>query len=482
MNKKLLLIFFLLSFIYFFQSCEDLDDNPVPASLTVKDFIWKGLNLYYLWQAEEENLSDNRFSTQVELNSFLKGYSTPEVLFEDLLVSRTTDRFSVIVNDYLVLEGLLQGTTTNNGMDYGIREKVGSTTEVYGWVRYVLPNSDAANKNIKRGDVFYAINGITLTRDNYKSLLSSDSYTLNFANFNDELIVPNGNSVVLTKSTLSENPVYLTNVVEIENKKIGYLMYNGFYPNFENQLNQVFGNFKAQGITHLVLDLRYNSGGSIDTSTRLASMITGQFYNQVFSKQQWNSKVENYYNDINPEILLNRFTNSISSGNAIESLNLTKIYILTSGSTASASELVINGLKPYIQVIQIGTTTVGKNVGSITLYDSPTFGKDDKNGSHRYAMQPIVLRVTDVNGEGDYVNGIEPTIEQAENLANLGIIGNPEEPLFNTAIQYILENGRLIKPYTEVKSLHINDRKGLQSFGNEMYLEKSEIDFIRFLP
>lgn len=471
---------FILCFAFVFQSCEDLDDDPVPASLAVKDFIWKGLNLYYLWQADEENLADNRFATQADLNIFLEGYSSPELLFEDLLVPRTTDKFSVIFSDYLVLEGLLQGTTTSNGMDFGLRNKVGSTTEVYGWVRYVLPNSDADNKNIKRGDIFYAINGTTLTRDNYQSLLGLESYTLNLADYNEGLIVPNGESVVLSKSNLTENPVYLTNVVEIENKKIGYLMYNGFYPNFENQLNQAFGNFKAQGITHLVLDLRYNSGGSIDTSTRLASMITGQFNNQVFSKQQWNTKVENYYNDTNPEVLLNRFTNSIGNGNTIESLNLSKIYILTSGSTASASELVINGLKPYIQVVQIGTTTVGKNVGSITLYDSPTFGKNDKNGSHRYAMQPIVLRVTDVNGEGNYINGIEPTIEQAENLTNLGIIGNPEEPLFNTAIQYILENGRKVKPFTEDSSINFKDRKSMQPFGNEMYLEKASIDFIRF--
>lgn len=480
MKNTFRFMIFILCFAFVFQSCEDLDDDPVPASLAVKDFIWKGLNLYYLWQADEENLADNRFATQADLNIFLEGYSSPELLFEDLLVPRTTDRFSVIFSDYLVLEGLLQGTTTSNGMDYGLRNKVGSTTEVYGWVRYVLPNSDADNKNLKRGDIFYGINGTTLTRDNYQSLLGLESYTINLADYNEGLIVPNGESVVLSKSNLTENPVYLTNVVEIENKKIGYLMYNGFYPNFENQLNQAFGNFKAQGITNLVLDLRYNSGGSIDTSTRLASMITGQFNNQVFSKQQWNTKVENYYNDTNPEVLLNRFTNSIGNGNTIESLNLSKIYILTSGSTASASELVINGLKPYIQVVQIGTTTVGKNVGSITLYDSPTFGKNDKNGSHRYAMQPIVLRVTDVNGEGNYINGIEPIIEQAENLTNLGIIGNPEEPLFNTAIQYILENGRIVQPYTEDSSLNFKDRKSMQLLGNEMYLEKASIDFIRF--
>jgi C-terminal processing protease CtpA/Prc len=454
------------------QSCEDIDDNPVASSLEVKDFIWKGLNLYYFWQADEENLADTRFATQRDLNVFVDSYESPEVLFEDLLVPRTTDRFSVIYNDYEVLEGLLQGTAKNNGMDYGLRRKEGSATEIYGWVRYVLPNSDAANKNVQRGMLFYAINGTSLTTENFRGLLNSDSYTINLANFEGGAIIPNGETIALTKSTFSENPVYIIDVVEIDNKKIGYLMYNGFFANFESQLNQAFAQLKSEGITHLVLDLRYNSGGSVDTAARLASMITGQFGNQVFSKQQWNQKVEDFFNETDPEALLNRFTNTIGNGNAIQSLNLNKVYILTTGSSASASELVINGLKPYIQVVQIGTTTVGKNVGSITLYDSPTFAKTKVNSSHRYAMQPIVLRITDKNGNGDYINGIEPLVEQAENMDNLGVLGNQTEPLFNTAIQFILENGRMGGRFTEREQLNFTDRKGMQPFGNEMYLDK----------
>jgi carboxyl-terminal processing protease len=464
-----------------FQSCEDYDDNPVPSSLQVKDFIWKGLNLYYLWQADEPNLADNRFAMQSDLNFFLEGYETPELLFEDLLVARTTDRFSVIFNDYTVLEGLLQGTAKSNGVDYGLRYKTGSTTEIYGWVRYILPNSDASAKNIQRGDIFYSVNGTPLTSNNYRDLLNLESYTLNLADYNAGNITPNGESVELSKSAYTENPVFQINVVEIEDKKIGYLMYNGFYSGFENLLNQAFGQLKSQGITHLVLDLRYNSGGSVDTATRLASMITGQFNAEIFAKQQWNAKVEVYYNDTNPSALVNRFTDVINNGNLINSLNLTKVYIISSGSTASASELVINCLKPYINVVQIGTTTVGKNVGSVTLYDSPTFGKEDKNPNHKYAMQPIVLRITDKNGFGDYVNGLEPTIEQAENLANLGVIGDQNEPLFNTAINYILDNGRMGQPYTEDKQVYFKDSKSIRRFGNEMYLEELPEGFNSFL-
>jgi hypothetical protein len=87
-------------------------------------------------------------------------------------------------------------------------------------------------------------------------------------------------------------------------------------------------------------------------------------------------------------------------------------------------------------------------------------------------MQPIVLRITDKNGNGDYINGIEPLVEQAENMGNLGVLGNQTEPLFNTAIQFILENGRMGGRFTEREQLNFTDRKGMQPFGNEMYLDK----------
>src|SRR5690606_11567216 len=187
--------------------------------------------------------------------------------------------------------------------------------------------------------------------------------------------------------------------------------------------NQAFGSLKVQNITHLVLDLRYNSGGSIATATKLASMITGQFTGQVFAKEQWNSKMHPHYEQVNPQNLVSRFTASI--GNApINDLQLTTVYVLTSASTASASELVINGLKPYIDVVQIGDYTTGKNVGSVTLYDSPSFGKRDRNPNHFYAMQPIVLKVVNKDGFGDYQqNGLAPDVLHPANLPDRRLPG-----------------------------------------------------------
>ena len=484
-----LIIVFLLS-AYIFQSCQDEDDVAAPTNLEVNDFIWKGLNLYYLWQADVPNLSDNKFANQAELNSFLKGYSTPESLFESLLykpeslfpASEAVDRFSWIVDDYLELEGQLQGTTNNNGVEFGLSRKSTGSSELFGWVRYIIPNSDASTKNIKRGEVFYGVNRTQLTVNNYQALLfgSNNDYTLNMADINGGAFTPNGKTVALTKTVLDENPILVNKVIVSGSRKIGYLMYNAFYSNYDSQLNDAFGTLKSQGITDLVLDLRYNGGGSIQTATRLASMITGAFTGQVFSKEQWNAKIESYFAANDPESLKNLFTDKIGT-TPINSLNMTKVYILTSASTASASELVINGLKPYITVVQIGDVTTGKNVGSVTLYDSPTFGKEDRNPKHRYAMQPLVLKIVNGVGFGDYQSGLEPTFKLTETISTLDVLGSPTEPLLKLAIGKITGTAKMKQSVSGIQFDYFKDSKSANTLQNQMYIDKAPEGLLKAL-
>lgn len=468
MKKFLFISLCILAIGFGLSSCEPDDSNSVPKDLRISDFVWKGMNLYYLWQEDVPDLSDDRFANQTELNAYLSQNNEPITLFNHLRVDTSIDRFSVIYSDYRVLEGILSGTTGNNGVDFALRYEQGSSTDIFGWVRYILPNSDASNKDIHRGDIFYAVNGTPLTVSNYQQLLSAQTYTLDLADYDNGNITPNGQSVTLTKATYSENPVYINEAFNVGSHKIGYLMYNGFYPNYDLAMNQAFAQLDSQNITDLVLDLRYNSGGSIQTATYLASMITGQFTNQLFAKEQWNDKLMDYWNDNNPETLSNRFTDEIN-GNSIHSLNLGTVYILTSRSTASASELVINCLKPYVNVVQIGDVTTGKNVGSVTLYDSPSFEKEGSDPTHYYAMQPIVLKTVNKSGFGDYANGLQPNQEYIEDLGNLGVLGDVNEPLLSTAIGIITANGRLIRPMPEKIFTPFKDSKSLDGLRDQMY-------------
>jgi carboxyl-terminal processing protease len=489
--KKILrsLVYFFL-IVFSLQSCDDKDDvdtqtHNAAKDLEIKSFIWRGLNEVYLWQEDVPNLADNRFASQEDFNSFLKGYSKPEDLFQDLLNKPESkypnggaiDRFSWIVDDYSVLEQELNGVTKNSGIDFRLSIQSTGSNNLVGYIRYIIPNSDASKKDIKRGDFFTKVNGTQLTISNYvKLLLDSNSYTLSLADLNGNSFVLNGKSVSLTKTTLEENPILINKVISSGNHSIGYLMYNGFYAEYDDELNQAFGQLKGK-VTDLILDLRYNGGGSVRSSIRLASMITGQFPGEIFAKTQYNNKLMNSLSDSELESLNERFVSTLG-GSAINSLKLSRLYVITTESTASASELIINGLKPYIEVIQIGETTTGKNVGSFTVYDSESLTKTKVNPNHKYAMQPLVLKIANSLDFGDYTGGLVPKFQQEEKVTSYGVLGDPSEPLLNLALSKITGSSAKRMQTDKGPILpYFTDSKAMRRFGKEMYFENATKGF-----
>src|SRR5690606_31403685 len=259
--------------------------DPVTLDNEINEFVFNGMDYWYLWENEVPEFKNDYFDDQDEFYTYLNSFSDPEHVFDDVLVDK--DRFSWIVEDYDVLFNSFSGISTSNGLDFGLQAAPEGLPKVLGFVRYVVSGSDAAGKDIKRGDFFYAVNGINLyynnSTDNNLDLLDSDNYTLNMADVDVTTLttVPNGKSVDLTKTELSENPIHISKTIDVNGSKIGYLMYNRFTASYDEQLNDTFGQFKADGVTDLVLDLRYNPGGSVSSAIKLASMITGQFTGQL---------------------------------------------------------------------------------------------------------------------------------------------------------------------------------------------------------
>jgi C-terminal processing protease CtpA/Prc len=450
----------------------------IPEEIEINDFVWKGLNAYYFWQSSKPDLADTRFNAQATLNNYLTGFSNPENIFESLLL-RPTDRFSWIVEDYTVLENAFQGVTLNNGMEFGLVGYKTTTGNAFGYVRYVIPESDAATKGVIRGMIFNQINGVQITLTNYSSLLSNNSYTIGLADFNDGDPVSTATTIPLIKSQLEENPVKIAKVFdEGMGNKIGYLMYNQFSAPFDAALNNAFLSFKNENITDLIVDLRYNGGGSVRTATYLGAMITGQFNEQVFSKQVWNEKV---LASVTPDYFIDRFPNQINNGmitENINSVNLTSIYFIVSVSSASASELVINSLRSYIDVKLVGIKTVGKQEGSITLYDADDFRKNGSNfnPNHRYALQPIVFEITNKDNQNEingYFPGVTlPGIELGEDYGNLGVLGERTDPLLDRTINYILTGARgKFNSQKKEYATEIFNSKLATPTGNNMYTE-----------
>lgn len=476
--KKWLFLFVAASAITI--SCTDQDDNlfSVSSDLEIQDFVWKGMNLWYFWQGEVADLADSKLDNSENYISFLSSYPNPANLFDHVL--HPDDRFSVIVSDYEILQNSQQGNALSNGVDIRYIYLNSGSSEVIGYVRYIIPNSDADGKDIRRGDIVYAVNGQSLyynsATDNNLDLLDPTSYTFNLAdltvNNGVRSITPNGRNIDLTKTALTENPILINSVINVGSKKVGYIMYNQFISNFDTQLNTVFADFQAQGVTDLVLDFRYNPGGFVSSAINLGSMVTGQFEGQLFTKFRYNAKIQPILTD---EQENRYFRGSLSNGAAINSLGLSKVYVLTTGSTASASELVINSLEPYIDVVQVGTTTTGKNEASVSLYDSPswTFGDEQLNPNHKWAMQPLISRLENSAGFSNYTNGLNPDIVLAEDLTNMGVLGDETEPLLAAALNNIAAAGRALNadPNKIVPIEAITDSKLQRITGNRMYIE-----------
>ncbi|MDT0678040.1 S41 family peptidase [Autumnicola musiva] len=430
-----LMIFILGGFLL--TSCsKDQDDEIQNASvLEIKKFVYRGMNEIYLYKDQIPQLADIYFSNNSDFEEFLNNYSSPEDLFYDGLVA-DEDRFSYITSDYIALENSFSGIIKTTGVDYRLYS-FSNSNELFGIVRYVIPNSNAEGKDIRRGDLFTKINGEDLTRDNYISLLNSDEITFHLATLNNNNISETSETVTINTETLTENPILISKTLDVGGMMIGYIMYNSFIADFDSQMNAAFSQLKAEGISKLILDLRYNGGGSVRTATRLASMITGQYNGEIFSKEQWNDTYQAYFETEDSESLYNRFTDEINDGEAISSLNLNDLYIITSSSSASASELVLNGLKPYIDVVQVGDTTTGKSQASVTLYDSPNYNRPGANPGHTYAIQPLVLESVNAEDVSVPFNGIIPDVAIEEDISNLGVLGEPSEPLLSAALDVI---------------------------------------------
>lgn len=475
MNSRCFFIYLFLFSLLFTSCFEDNDDNGALAS-EINDFVWKGMNAAYLYKQEIPDLDNDRFNDSEEYASYLNDYTSPENLFESLIYERDNiDKFSLIVDNYIELEQYLSGVSLSNGLNYGLVYLPNSNNEIFGYVRYVNNGSAADLANINRGDIFRSIDNITLSIDNYSDLLSQEIYTVNFANYfnndtediSDDIIELNDINIELQKVPLIKNPVHHYSTLDYSGGKIGYLMYNQFVSNYDDYLKTIFSEFKSNSVDELILDLRYNPGGSINSAIVLASLITGQFENEIFNTEQWNNDIQNYWINNNPEYLINRFTTFQSS------LSLSRVYILTTRSSASASELIINCLKPYINVVQIGTPTYGKYQASVTLYDSENFSNQNVNRSHNYALQPLVLKTLNVNGVTDYYNGINPDYEYEERAFDMGQVGDLNEPMLNFTLDII--ESRISLDLKPELFEYIDDNLKFDFLEREMYIDNKEI-------
>lgn len=422
-----------IAIIFLLATCKDDEVTPSNTTATteeneyVNNWILENMKLWYLW--------NDKIPASPDLTE------APADFFESLLYT-SEDRFSWIQENYQELLNSLQGVSKEGGYEYRLYRESSSNNNVIAQIVYIKPSSPAEQAGLKRGDVITYINDQQITLSNYQTLISAikENHTIRYRPLLiDEEKFDTEKTASLTTVEYQEDPNFMHTVIESGDHKIGYFVYNFFAvgpttssTTYDDEMEAVFSDFKSQGITDLVLDLRYNSGGSETSANNLASLIgTGVTSSNVFLKREYNEDIENeIINDasLGESYLTSNFQTKAS--NVGSQLQNSRLYVLASSRTASASELVINALKPYMDVFIVGDTTYGKNVGSISLYKE----NDSKN---TWGMQPIVVKVYNSLNQSDYSKGFVPNILNLDNSLYVYPLGDTRENLLSLALQQI---------------------------------------------
>lgn len=432
--KKLLLALTCLSL---FTACNKDDSQDEELPLRMNQFIQNCLSTFYFWNDQMPNLSPESVN---DPNKYFK-----QLLFKD-------DKWSLITDDVDGLMAELAGTNETYGYELA-GGQFKDSKQCFAIVLYTYPGSPA-RKFLDRGDAITQINWKNITEDDFPEFDKLGTITLGIAKVQGNTIGPVERIVTLESKVMDSDPVLVSQFFEKGAHKIGYLMYTSFTSNFNSSLEKTFNEFKAKGITDLILDLRYNHGGDDQAAAFLCSAIAPKdkaVKGALLSKERWNTACQQVFeNDPQYDELLNRYFIDVNCNLDLPSK---KVYILTSHETASASEYTIASLKAFMDVTLVGTRTYGKY---FTMYSfAPQYEENGKIVQDKelanWLIFPVCSRFTNINGYPDFSNGLEPDVYVEDDPFNGIGLGWQNEPLLAKAIALISgENPMPIKAQNDI--------------------------------
>lgn len=311
-------------------------------------------------------------------------------------------------------------------------------------VEHVYANSPAASSGLRRGDYISMVNGNTITGNNYNdifyTLVTQTASSISLQKIDPKTMKEA--SATIPRRQFNANPVaysaVLTPSEEINpsGKKIGYLAYLSFDHDGDDKLIEAIQHLHAAGAEEMILDLRSNGGGSVDSAIKLSSMLIDESYvGQVCAKLVHNPKNVYYHGDSQISTYpFRKHENHDETGQDLPNLSMTKVYVIVSDNTASASEMVIMALRGMdIEVELIGKTTEGKNCGMEVTTKT--------HNNYVYEFAPITFLNFNAKDEHEYSDGIKPQVdfaalEEVETDKDLNkslrLFPTPEAPWGNT--------------------------------------------------
>ena len=407
--------------------------------------------------------------------------------FDELLVSPPTDRFSFLetTEDF---ETRFSGAPT---FGYGAEFAILSNQLPRDWrVSFTQAGSPAATEGLTRGARILTIDGVDFLNGNTPTDIDAINAGLFPTTVGEShvfgLRYPDGteSDVNITSTSLTIEPVNVVDIIAQGSRNVGYLHFNSFAPRTgEAQLIEAFETFSDAQVDDLIIDLRYNSGGLLFLAAQLGYMIAGtQSTNQIFFAQEFNSRDPGrnpITGELVPPVLFQTETigfADLSPGVPLPTLNLNRVFVLTTGRSCSASEGIINGLIGIgVEAIQIGTRTCGKATGQF-----PT----DNCG---FTFVPLHFRGVNANGFGDYDGGFAPGqmtgsagpvitgCEVNDDLSNA--LGDPNEALLASALNFA-ETGTCSSDATATAKTDITLNKVTVSGEDDKLLEHPRIKAI----
>jgi len=408
-------------------ACKKGTEKPVypPGSNeNINQWLFDSLQRYYYW------------------NESLPGATNlgakPEDFFSSIL--NAADRFS-----YIILPGDPSGWKRSNKSQYGFDYSALLTQDgqAFGVVKMIMFDSPASRAGLKRGDYFVKINGKRITRENAQALqqelLAGNRVTLGMARYENNQFIET-EPVDIAAGHTFEQPAY-TKLIQAAHSKAGYIYCIDFNPGLAASLYGTFAGFKAAGASDLILDLRYNSGGQVAEAAALCAMIAPSInFNTSFITYKGNKN-----GGVKTESLgtAATFDGTVNFNTLLQNnLALNRVFILGTGATASAAEIMINNLYPFLKVILIGEKTRGKDEASFPITDL----RNPKQVE--WEIHPIIYKLFNAQGRGDYSKGLDPNIVINE-FSSLPLLpfGEEEDPLLKTALSIIdgntpVPNGR----------------------------------------
>jgi len=400
-------------FFFLFYSCQKDDDIYNATLVLTQEQKWTpevftAMQAIYLWNdALPETLDPTKYATTGNALEYLSGLKiNPET-------GQAIDHYSFLDKIGNLSGEITQGTSSG---DYGfmITAAFNSSNQVSFYVTYVYKNSPAGLAGVARSYEIVSVNGSEavhpeITSDGY--LVSTSAGYTNIVNalFNSSTASfgfkkPDGTTVTtsLNVGTYAINSMLYDAVLEVGTKKVGYMVFNQFLgTSSQTELTNTIGKFQASGVKDLIVDLRYNGGGSVETCEKLCNMLAPSKANgKTMYSYKMNADLTQYYVSQKENITVN-YTKT-------NDFQPTTIYFIVSGSTASAAELLINNLQPYFgsNIFLIGQTTYGKPCG---FWSTPIGYTENQTTTKKgYDLYAVSFEVVNANNEGGYYTGMTP--------------------------------------------------------------------------